>query len=138
MLKTGTVVYDAVGWMHLMWLNGIGKDVLQKHNPRSCCTVTRISGQGRPLRQTVQQDEASTPLTAPSNTTTVWNSSWQPLQASPLSSQELKGLGIHYDPVEHLLEEQKDLRARLITLEALAVRVDLLEKEQQDSSMMHG
>ena len=112
--------------------------MLQKHNPCSGCTVTRINGQGRPLRQTVQQDEASTPLTVASNTTNVWNSSWQPLQASPLSSQEFKGLGIHYNTVEHLLEEQKDLRARLIMLEVFAVRVDLMEKEQQDSSMMHG
>ena len=84
----------------------------------------------------MQQDEASTPPTAPSTTTTVRYSSWQRLQATPLSSQEFKGLGIHYNPVEHLLEEQKDLRARLIRLEALMVRVDQSEEEQQDRCMM--
>ena len=55
-----------------------------------------------------------------------------------MSSQELKGLEIHYNPVEHLLEEQKDLWARLIRLEALMVRVDQLAEEQQDRWMMVG
>ena len=100
------------------------KDWLHKHKPCSGCAVTLVSGQGKPLRQAVQQDESPTPPPAPSNTTTVRQ-----------ALQELKGLGIHCKLVEQVEEEQKDLRARVIKLEALLACVEQLEEEQQDSRM---
>ena len=118
------------------------KDWLHKHKPCSGCAVTLVSGQGKPLRQAVQQDESPTPFSAQSNTTTVRNSSCQPLHASLLTGQDPKNFGIHDDVAPQLvheqkeilallLDDQKDLSARVAQLQSLADRVGRLEEQQQ-------
>ena len=104
--------------------------------------MTLVRGRGTPLVQTVQQDELPTPLSGQSNTTTVRNSSWQPLHATLLIGQDPKKLGIHDDAAAQLLHEQKeilalllddqkDLRPRLAQLQSLADRVGQLEEQLQ-------
>ena len=117
-------------------------DLLQKHEPCSVCAVTLIRGQRKPLVLTVQQDESPTPFSAQSNTTTVRNSSCQPLHASLLTGQDPKNFGIHDDVAPQLvheqkeilallLDDQKDLSARVAQLQSLADRVGRLEEQQQ-------
>ena len=72
----------------------------------------------------------------------VRNSSCQPLHASLLTGQDPKKVGIHADDAAQLvheqkeilallLDDQKDLRARVAQLQSLADRVGRLEEQQQ-------